>query len=64
MTNEEKIDLMVKEIKKVILEKTGEDSKVNIIEVDGCRRINILIDSISSYLIKFSDQEHSKTPKT
>ncbi|WP_105454483.1 hypothetical protein [Escherichia coli] len=61
MIDEEKIDLMVKEIKKVIFEKTGEDSKVNIIEIDGCRRINILIDNISSYLIKFSEQEYSKT---
>ena len=40
MTDNEKIDLMIKEIKSVILKRTGEDSKVSIIEIDGCRRID------------------------
>lgn len=60
MTDNEKIDLMIKEIKSVILKRTGEDSKVNIVEIDGCRRINILIDNISSYLIKFSEHQNNQ----
>lgn len=53
MIDNEKIDLMIKEIKFVILKRMGEDSKVSIVEIDGCRCINILIDNILSYLIKF-----------
>ena len=58
MTDNEKIDLMIKEIKSVILKRTGEDSKVSIVEIDGC--INILIDNISSYLIKFSEHQNNQ----
>lgn len=61
MTDKEKIDLMIKEIKAVILNRTGENSKINIVEIDGCRRINILIDDISSYLIRFSEHQNNKT---
>ncbi|WP_097318495.1 hypothetical protein [Escherichia coli] len=60
MTDNEKIDLMIKEIKSVILKRTGEDIKVSIVEIDGCRRINILIDNISSYLIKFSEHQNNQ----
>ena len=60
MTDNEKIDLMIKEIKSVILKRTGEDSKVSIVEIDGCMRINILIDNISSYLIKFSENQNNQ----
>ena len=60
MTDNEKIDLMIKEIKSVILKRRGEDSKVSIVEIDGCRRINILIDNISSYLIKFSEHQNNQ----
>ncbi|MCE4233599.1 hypothetical protein FJK73_35210 [Escherichia coli] len=60
MTDNEKIDLMIKEIKSVILKRTGDDSKVSIVVIDGCRRINILIDNISSYLIKFSEHQNNQ----
>ena len=60
MTDNEKIDLMIKEIKSVILKRTGEDSKVSMVGIDGCRRINILIDNISSYLIKFSEHQNNQ----
>lgn len=61
MTDNEKIDLMIEEIKSVILKRTGEDSRVSIVEIDGCRRINILIDNISSYLIKISEHQDNQT---
>lgn len=60
MTDKENLDLMIQEIKSVILKRTGEDSRVCIVETDGCRRINILIDNISSYLIKFSEHQNNK----
>ena len=52
---------MIEEIKSVILKRTGEDSRVSIVEIDGCRRINILIDNISSYLIKISEHQDNQT---
>ncbi|EOC2268255.1 hypothetical protein ACU6DH_004813 [Escherichia coli] len=61
MTDNEKIELMIKEIKSVILKTTGEDSRVSIVETDGCKRINILIDNVSSYLIKFSQHHNNQT---
>lgn len=39
MTDNEKIELMIKEIKSVILKTTGEDSRVSIVETDGYKHL-------------------------
>ncbi|KUS82056.1 hypothetical protein AWE77_21480 [Escherichia coli] len=61
MTDQEKIDAMINEIQSVIFLQTGESSIVNIIEIDGYKRINILIDNISSYLINFLEHNNKLT---
>ena len=48
---------MVQEIKSVITRRTGENSTVTIVEKDGVRKINIIINNVSSYSINFAKHE-------
>ncbi len=57
MTDKERIEEMVQEIKSVITRRTGENSTVTIVEKDGVRKINIIINNVSSYSINFAKHE-------